>query len=121
MSTAHGVSRTSHERTGGSTRKEQRTDDERKDAENGRAGSAEQQAEQLPESTPGRTTVRSAQCGQQSENCDGEAGAKRSHVDELAPRDHQRTDGDKRDWSDVRAGADHRADRVGEPAADTAA
>ena len=67
-----------------------------------------------------RAAVGGAERREQAEGRHDQAGAERAHVDERAPRDHQRADDDKGDGCDVGGGADRRREAVGDPAPDHA-
>ena len=82
---------------------------------------AEQRADDAFERAPGEPAVVGAEREQQPERHDDQAGAKRAHVDELAPRDHQQAQDEERSGRDVGSRADRAAAGRPRRAADDAA
>jgi hypothetical protein len=118
VGTLDGVPRAPDECARGRAGQKQRADHQREDADDQRPGRADEQAEELLEPTAEGAPVRRAESGQQSERGDDQPGPKRAHVDERAPRHHQRADDDERDGSDVGGRADRADEAVRDRAAD---
>src|SRR5262249_468882 len=115
------VTRMPQDRAEGRSREQQRADEQERDAENGRPGRAERDADGAAEQLADVAALVAAERDHQAAGDDDETCPERPDVDEFAPGDHERAERDKRDGHDPRRAADQCVEAVDERAADVAA
>jgi len=117
VSALHGMTRAADECARRRAREQQRPDYECEDADDQRARGADEQPEELLEAAADRAAVRRAERCQEPECRHDQPGPEGAHVDEGAPGDHQRADGDEGDRCDVGGRSDRARESVGDHAA----
>ncbi len=118
---AHGAARAAQDRAGRGAGEEQRAGDERRHADDERAGRAEELREAAAEQAADRAAVIRAEGDQQAGDREHEPGAERPHLDERAAKEHERADDRQRDRHGVRGAADDIPERRLDLLADDAA